>query len=178
MLCENDNAEQARAVMPTRALSAAGCSVLLIHHAGAAGERSRGGTELEGFADQLVHLQLAEPQKPDSRARTLLVRGRLTGSPTKLRMELNQDGLDYQMIEGTLKPVRSDLWAVMEALVPPEPPGWTLADFRASWPADKPCPSPDHLRVMVSRYGPKCGWRKTDAPSAAVLETDRNSGTA
>jgi hypothetical protein len=162
VLNENDNGEQQRAIMPARALTEAGACVLLVHHAGAAGERVRGATELEGFVDQLAHMQLAEPLKPDSRARTLLVRGRLTGSPVKLRIELTPDGQDYQVIEGNLKPVRSELWATMETLVPDQPPGWTLQDFRGGWPIGPRVPSAEAMRMLVHRYAKKCGWNRTD----------------
>lgn len=161
VLHENDNGEQQQAIMPARAITEAGAAVLLVHHAGAAGERGRGATELEGFVDQIAHMQLAEPTKPECRARALSVRGRLTGAPSKLRIELNQSGDDYQVVEGALRPVRSEAWAVMESLVPREPPGWTLAEFAREWPIDVRTPSQDALRVNISRYAEKSGWRRT-----------------
>lgn len=148
--------------MPLRFLSENGPGVLLYHHAGKNNTGSRGATEVRGFVDQIADLELTTPADPACRERRFIVRGRLTSSPERLTISLNEEGDDYQVVKGTLKPVRSELWAVMEALAPREPPGWTLADFRACWPEDQPCPSGDALRVMVHRYAAKAGWVRVD----------------
>ena len=110
---ENSNSEQQVALMPLRHLSEQGPAVLLMHHAGAAGVRSRGATELEGFVDQIAHLELTTPTDPSCRERKFTVRGRLTSSPERLNISLSQDGEEYQVIAGSLRPIRSGIWQTL-----------------------------------------------------------------
>ncbi len=159
---ENSNSEQQVALMPLRHLSEQGPAVLLMHHAGAAGLRSRGATELEGFVDQIAHLELTTPTDPSCRERKFTVRGRLTSSPERLNISLSQDGEDYQVITGSLRPIRSGIWQTLAGLLPTEPPGATIRELRAVWPDGQQVPGEDVIHNTLTRCGSKAGVRRTD----------------
>lgn len=158
---ENSNSEQQVALMPLRHLSEQGPAVLLMHHAGAAGLRSRGATELEGFVDQIAHLELTTPTDPSCRERKFTVRGRLTSSPERLNISLSQEGDEYQVTTGSLRPIRSGIWQTLADLLPDEPPGFTIKELRAGWP-DLVVPSEDTLIKTLTRCGSKAGVCRTE----------------
>ena len=159
---ENSNSDQQIALMPLRGISELGPAVLLMHHAGAAGLRSRGATEVEGFVDQIAHLELTTPTDPACRERRFTVRGRLTSSPERLNISLSQDGDDYQVVQGSLRPIRSGIWQTLAGLLPAEPPGFTIRELRGAWPeADLSVPSEDSILKALTRCGPKAGVCKT-----------------
>jgi len=154
---ENSNSDQQLALMPMRGLSELGPAVLLIHHAGAAGLRSRGATELEGFADQLAHLELTNPADPACRDRRFTVRGRLTSSPERLSISLTADGEEYQVLNGNLKPIRSGIWQTLAGLLPGRPPGFTIRELRGAWPQGEPVPGEEAVYTTLTRCGGKAG---------------------
>lgn len=158
---ENDNGQMQAALMPLRGMSELGPAILAVHHAGATGLRSRGASELEGFADQLAHLELTTPTDPSCRNRRLTVRGRLTTSPERLEVSLNQQGEDYQVLNGSLKPIRSAVWAMLSTLLPAEP-GFTVRELRGAWPDQRNVPSEDTIWKTLTRYGNKAGARQTE----------------
>ncbi len=131
-------------------------------NAGAAGTRFRGATELEGFVDQIAHLELTTPADPSCRERKFTVRGRLTQSPEKLRVSFNEDGMDYQVLEGNLRPIKSEIWAAIAGLLPTEPPGACIQDLRGNWPEGMTVPSQDTIGKTLSRCGERSGVRRTE----------------
>jgi hypothetical protein len=94
--------------------------------------RSRGATELEGFVDQIAHLEATTPGEPSCRDRRFTVRGRLTSSPERLQVSLNEAGDEYQVTQGSLRPIRSGIWHTLAALLPTEPPGLTIRELRGA----------------------------------------------
>ena len=159
---ENDNGEIQSAIMPLRGLSELGASVLAVHHAGATGARSRGGTELEGFFDQLAHMELTTPTDPSCRNRKLTVRGRLTSSPERIEMSLNQEGDDYQVTTGNLKPIRSGIWQSIAKLIPIGEPGITIRELRGAWYEGGEVPSENTILQTMLRCADKAGVRRSD----------------
>ena len=159
---ENSNSDQQQALMPLRGLSELGPAILLFHHAGAAGLRSRGATELEGFVDQIAHLEATNAADPSCRDRRLTVRGRLTSSPERLQVSLNEAGDDYQVTQGSLRPIRSGIWQTLATLLPPTPPGATIRELRGSWPEGEAVPGDDVIHNTLTRCGSKAGVRRTD----------------
>jgi hypothetical protein len=159
---ENNNGEMQEALMPLRGMSQLGPAILLFHHVGAAGSRSRGATELEGFADQIAQLDLTTPTDPANRNRRLTVRGRLTSSPERLEISLNQEGDDYQVLTGNLKPIRSSIWASIVKLIPTGLPGITARELRGAWHEGKEVPSENTILNTLFRCADKAGVRRTD----------------
>jgi len=159
---ENSNSEQQVALMPLRGMSELGPAVLLFHHSGAAGERSRGATELEGFVDQIAHLEWENKSDPSNRQRRLTVKGRLTSSPERLQVSLNEAGDDYQVVQGNLRPIRSGIWQTLAQLLPTEAPGISIRELQGSWPDDEDLPSEDTIWKTLTRCASKAGARQTN----------------
>lgn len=153
---ENDNGEIQGALMPLRGITELGAAVLGIHHAGAGGGRSRGGTEVEAFPDQLLHMELTTPTDPSCRNRKLTVRGRMAAQE-RIEMALTQEGDDYQVLTGNIRPIRSGHWRTIMEMLPDEPPGLTIREMRGLWPDGEDVPSQDVIWQTVSRHADKAG---------------------
>ena len=162
VILENDNGQMQQALMPLRQISQPGPAVALWHHMGAAGERMRGATELEGFVDQVVEFVSPAPKDRTVRERKLTVRGRLTSSPETITASLNDAGDDYQLLSGSLRPIRSGIWRQLAQLLPTEAPGATIRELRGSWPEGEVVPGDDVIHNTLTRCGSKAGVRRTD----------------
>jgi hypothetical protein len=159
---ENSNSQEQQALMPLRGMSQLGPAILLHHHVGAAGLRTRGATELEAFVDVTAQLDLTTPTDPTCRNRKFTVKGRLTSSPERLEISLSQDGFDYQVLTGNLKPIRSSIWAEIARLLPTETPGITIEQLRRAWPDSESAPSHNTILQTLTRCGDKAGIRRSD----------------
>jgi hypothetical protein len=157
---ENDNAKEAAALMPLRQLCESGASLALVHHFGAERNGPRGGTELRGFPDVLADLHLYKQGEFVNRRRILKIRGRLNAAPSQLVMELNAAGDDYFIIEGAIESGLPTLWAVLQTLIPSQPPGWSAQEFRQHWPSS-PAPEQKRLLPVVADNWQSAGWQRS-----------------
>jgi hypothetical protein len=146
--------------MPLRQLSEAGAAVLLMHHFGSERSGPRGGTELRAFPDLLLDMYLANPTDPCNRRRTLKVRGRLVPTPGVVTVELNEEGTDYDVIDGDLAAGKPSQWTVLQGLVPGQPPGFSISEFLACWPAAGK-PADTNVTNLVKRKWEGAGWQRT-----------------
>jgi hypothetical protein len=160
LLDENDNAKVAEALMPLRQLSEAGAAVLIVHHFGSERSGPRGGTELRAFPDLLLDMYLANPADPTNRRRTLKVRGRLVPTAGVVTVELNEEGTDYEIVEGDLAAGKPSRWQKLQELVPGQPPGFSVADFCQHWPEDEQ-PDAGNVTNLIKRKWEAAGWQRT-----------------
>jgi hypothetical protein len=157
---ENDNVQLRTALMPVRRLSTAGAAVVVVHHVGKALNGPRGGTELQGLPDQLVELELYDPNDKDNPRRWLKSHGRL-GRGIKKLIELNADGSDYTVRDGAASNGQGNIWSVLSGLVPTEPPGYTAEEFRGAWPNDG-VPTLSSINKSLKQHWEEAGWQRAE----------------
>jgi hypothetical protein len=80
-------------------------------------------------------------------------------------MSLNEEGRDYQVTSGNLKPIRSGIWQTVTGLLTPFEPGVTVREIRMNWP-DANVPTEDTILTTLKRYGDKAGIRRSDTKPA------------
>lgn len=115
---------------------------------------------LMGFADQLVALKRPEGD-PDSTQRILKCIGRL-GEPLEQTIELR--GSEYVTLGTKLDIERAGRRAALQAILPPEPPGLTVEEIMARWPAGEKAPAERTLRRFMADWLNKDGAGTKDDP--------------
>jgi hypothetical protein len=108
-------------------------------------------------------MELVTPTDSSCRERKLTVRGRLTSAPERLTVSLNEAGDNYQVTQGSLKPIRSGIWQTLAGILPTEEPGFTVRELRGAWPdSETSVPGDDVIHNTLTRCGRKAGVRHTD----------------
>lgn len=92
-------------------------------------------------------------------------------------MSLADDGQDYQVLEGNLRPIRSEIWAAMVELLPAEPPGVTIRELRGAWPDGMVAPSETTLLNTLLRCSDKAGVCRTEGKPARWWKATTQFGT-
>ncbi len=137
---ENDAGEVTAALMELYPL-AEQAAVLCDHHlrkgGGAEGTGSRGSGALTSFVDTIVEMTRVNPNDPNDRKRLLTGYGRDEETPTELVIELNDDGNDYTCLGDGPSVQTADIGAVLDEVLPDQPPGFCWDDIKAGWPNDK-----------------------------------------
>lgn len=113
--CENDAAGLMEALLPLQHLTAAGMSVLLVHHPrkgkATAGQAARGSGALTSFVDLMIEMYWFDHAGDVAeRRRRLLAFSRFQATPPHLVIELNAEGVDY-LVHGDYQEVAfADHW--------------------------------------------------------------------
>lgn len=161
---ENANSQMLAFLRPLLRLKDAGTGTLLITHPpkGHTGDdfNVRGASALMGFADQLVALKRPEGDS-ESTQRILKCIGRL-GEPLEQTIEL-RDG-EYITLGTKLNIERAKRRATMRGILPEEPPGLTIEEMIARWPADRKAPTARTLRRHLADWLNKDGSGTKDDP--------------
>lgn len=161
---ENANSQMLAFLRPLLRLKDVGTGTLLITHPpkGHTGDdfNVRGASALMGFADQLMALKRPEGD-PDSTQRILKCIGRL-GEPLEQTIDL-RDG-EYITLGTKLDMQRAQRRASLRAILPSEPPGITVEEMIAKWPAGQKPPAERTLRRCLADWLNKDGTGTKDDP--------------
>lgn len=135
---ENDNAQLAQAFSPLRSITEQGAAVLAVMHPPkgedvAVGQMTRGGGQSMSFADILIEMRLFSPKDATDTKRILSVKGRFGVHEQVVEFE---EGFGYSSV-GTRQEVhRHERRVLIFQALPTEPPGYTVEEVLANWPAD------------------------------------------
>jgi len=147
---------------PERAAAlVAGAGVLLVHHPrkgeGDQAQASRGSGALPGFVDVIVELRRFNPQDPSDTRRKLTGYGRYAEVPPEMVIDLTPQG--YRMLgqPGTVH--AQGMRAIIEGLLPGEPPGMTVEQVLEQWP-EATRPGERHLRNVLNRGAEDELWER------------------
>jgi RecA-family ATPase len=128
-----------------RRLTAAGVSVLVLHHprrgSSAAGESARGGAAAREFVDILVEMSRLTSPLSDDRRRKLTGFSPYPQTPRRLVIELSPDGTDYTAV-GDVGDAAADLddgWPLLLRVLEEAGQPLTRQEILTGWP-------PDHRR--------------------------------
>jgi hypothetical protein len=148
---ENDAAEVERALMPLHGLTAAGAAVKMVHHLrkgdGAEATGSRGSGVLPATADTILELRRFRPDDDQDRRRVLTGYGRWDATPAEVVVALQPDGKGYTA-EGDRQHVAGkEITAAVSAILPVDPPGWTIQEIQDNW---KPGSPPQRAKLLAA----------------------------
>jgi hypothetical protein len=152
---ENSAGALLECLTPLQRLSAAGMSVLLLHHPRKgktlAGQAARGSGALPSFVDIIIEMgHYAHPDDLDRRRR-LVAFSRHDDTPRHLLIELNDDGTDYVVLQSGLEAALGDSWpAVLHALMEAQSK-LTRQEILENWSPDYHKPDSTTLWRWLSR---------------------------
>jgi hypothetical protein len=143
------------ALTPLRRLTAAGMSVLILHHPRKGetrpGQAARGSGSLAGFVDILVEMHWVGRPTSDDRRRLLLGYSRYEETPRSRVIELTADGKDY-VSHGSGPDEGDDPgWAVLRSILAGVGEGLTRREIRGRWPAGLKAPEQSTLWHWLER---------------------------
>ena len=144
---ENEATAILDALQPLAQLTAAGQSVLLVHHPrkkeSAPGLAARGSGALASAVDILVEMKLPPGSVPQDRRRKLSAWSRFEETPCERIIELSPDGTDYteRQLE-TADDRREDYVAMVEHLLTCPARQLTRRQLLNEWPKKSPTPHP------------------------------------
>jgi AAA domain len=148
---ENDAAEVERALMPLHGLTAAGAAVKMVHHLrkgdGAEATGTRGSGVLPATADTILELRRFRPDDDQDRRRVLTGYGRWDATPAEVVVTLQADGRGYTAEGDRQHVVGKEITAKVSALLPVEPPGWTIQEIQDNW---KPGSPPQRAKLLAA----------------------------
>jgi hypothetical protein len=135
------------ALQPLSRLTAAGLSILLLHHPrkveGAPGSAARGSGALCAAVDLLIEMKLPASSQPQERRRKLFAWSRYDETPRERVIELSADGTDY--VESHIEVVDAqaqDFVAMVEHLLTCPPRKRSRRQLLDDWPKRVPVPNP------------------------------------
>jgi hypothetical protein len=133
------------AMLPLRALSQRGVSVLLLHHPAKGdplpGQAARGTGALASFTD--INLEMSWHNRGDAndRRRRILSQSRFEETPRQLVIELNETATDY-LVHGDFDGDEfTQNWGLLHMVLEDARDKRTRQQLRADWPEDFSCPS-------------------------------------
>lgn len=143
---ENQSSAIQDVLHPLERLTAAGQSVLLLHHPrkgeSAPGQSSRGSGALCASVDVLMEMKLPPNSQPQDRRRKLLAWSRFDETPRERVIELSTDGTDYCESQIDTDTHREDYVATVEHLLTCPPRKLTRMQLLKHWPKKSPAPHP------------------------------------
>jgi hypothetical protein len=129
---ENSAAEVNTALMPIRAISQTGASVILVHHdrksGGSHGEGARGSSALCGFPEALVQLRRYRDEPGETRRKLLYV-GRFDGTEPQVILDCIADR--YRVLGAAESVEDNDLVQQVLDLLPPDGEGVSYEQIRS-----------------------------------------------
>jgi hypothetical protein len=136
-------------------LTAAGVSVLLLHHprkcTRAAELEPRGSGALPGFVVVLMELDGRRPGAADDRRRRLRAVSRYEGTPAERLIELTADGTDYALVADAGSEEFVGGWAVLRTVLEDARRKLTRRQALEAWPEDYPKPAVATLWTWLER---------------------------
>jgi hypothetical protein len=147
---ENSAAAMMAYLLPLQRLTAAGISVLLVHHPrkgpSQAGQAARGSGALCGFVDVLLEMYWhGRPTDPDRRRR-LYGYSRHEETPQQVTIELTADGTDYRLCDDVEdNDDFAEHWHALVQVFEDAVTKLTRLEILAGWP--KECARPDKATV-------------------------------
>lgn len=152
---ENDSATLLEALTPLEDLTAAGLSVLLLHHCRKNqtldGQAARGSSALPAFVDIHVEMHWYGRSVDSDRRRKLVAHSRHPETPRQLIIELQPDGLDYLVHGDFEEDALTHGLQVLLAALEPARTKLTRPEILAAWPADHAKPSEKTLWRWLDR---------------------------
>jgi hypothetical protein len=144
---ESQSTMMLEALQPLDRLTAAGISVLLLHHPrkveGTPGSAARGSGALCAAVDLLVEMKLPQGCLPQERRRKLFAWSRYEETPRERVIELSEDGTDY--VESAIEVVderAQDYVAMVEHLLTCPARKLSRKQLLDGWPKKVPIPHP------------------------------------
>lgn len=140
---------------PLHRLTAAGLSVLLLHHtrkgATTAGQAARGTGALGGFVDILMELHWHTTAADDDRRRRLLSWSRYEQTLRQRVLELTPDGLDYVSRGDFAQQEYADSWELLQQVLWSGTQKLTRQEIYQRWPKGERRPSDATLGRWLQR---------------------------
>lgn len=151
---ENHARRMLETLLPLGALTRRGVAVLLLHHPTKAkrrvGEAARGSGALLGHVD--ISIEMRRPGgNPLSRRRRLLAFSRHAETARHLSIELNAEGMDYQVLPGAVECGFQAGWPALRLVLANAPQKLTREDILAEWPIQHRKPKAATLWRWLSR---------------------------
>jgi hypothetical protein len=150
---ENNAVIMLTGLAPLQRLTAAGATVLILHHPRKADGMPRGSGALPGVADILMELGGPQPGAGDDRRRSLRAVGRFPGGPIDVRIELNAAGTDYTVLPAVDPGAEAFTagWPVLRQVLEDARERLTRQQILAEWPEDHPAPGLTQLWAWLDR---------------------------
>jgi len=152
---ENDAGLMKEALLPLRALTAAGVAVLLVHHTSkkeaVEGQRARGTGALGAHVEITLEMGYCGRPSESDRRRKLTAQSHFDETPRQRVIELDEVGTDYlsrgDFAEEEFRRCWEDLAAVLAGAAEP----LTCRQIQADWPEGSPRPSQPTLSRWLAR---------------------------
>jgi hypothetical protein len=153
---ENSSCAILDALQPFERLTAAGQSVLLLHHPrkgeNAPGQAARGSGALCSNVDILLEMKLPPACQPQDRRRKLFAWSRYDQTPRERVIELSSDGTDYfESRFDSPEDRNQEYLEIVQHLLANPPRQLTRQQLLTHWPADLPTPHPTMLWKALTR---------------------------
>lgn len=159
---ENNAAAMIESLQPLSRLTAAGQSVLLLHHPRKNDSSPRGSGVLQSFVDILLQLEMPRVAQLGDRQRWLRGSGRFVETPAERLIELTPDGLDYRLVDDVGAAEFASGWDQLRAAFGEMSEPITRQEILGCWPSERRRPSPHTIwnwleravsRGLVTRVG-------------------------
>jgi hypothetical protein len=152
--CENNAVVVQEALQPLRMLTREGMAVLLLHHPRRGdppvGQAARGSGAFDGFPDVCVEMRHPGGD-PFTRRRVLHALSRRPQTPRNLLIELNAEGMDYEVIAAADTDDFRGNWDTVVMVLEEAHHPLTRHEILAEWPSDFPKPAEITLWKWLSR---------------------------
>jgi hypothetical protein len=152
---ENSAGVMMESLLPLQRLTAAGLSVLLVHHPrkgkNLVAQAARGSGALAGFVDILIEMSYYSRPGDADRRRRLRAFSRHEQTPRQLVIELSTDGNDYLARSDIAEEDLGESWQGLQLLLEEAVTKLTRQEILERWPADFPAPAPPTLWRVLDR---------------------------
>lgn len=152
---ENDAIQVLDALLPLNQITQAGAGLLVVHHPrksdAGEGRATRGSGAFPGHVDVILEFRRFDPSRGDDRRRLIKAFSRFDETPDEQVIELADHG--YRVLGSKGDVGREDRLAVIQGLLPAEPPGRTVEEILGDW-TDDPKPGERQLRGDLNEGTP------------------------
>jgi hypothetical protein len=126
-------------LLPLRALTDAGVSILLLHHPAKGvnlpGQAARGTGAMQGHVDILIEMYyFGRPEDDADRRRRLLAFSREEATRRHMVIELTADGADYLVPDGPMEEASAECWSVVTIVLEAASERLTQQQILEQWP--------------------------------------------
>jgi hypothetical protein len=153
--CENDAGLMMEALMPLRALTAAGLAVLLVAHTSkketVEGLRARGTGALGDHVNIGLELGYCRRPSEDDRRRKLTAQSHFDETPRQRIIELDEAGTDYHSRGDFAEEEFQRHWDELAVVLAGAEQPLTCRQIRADWPEQSPRPPQPSLSRWLAR---------------------------
>jgi hypothetical protein len=167
MRSENDAGEMLRTLLPLRALTDRGMSVLVLHHPRKGpvvpGQAARGSGALSGFADVIIEMSGVSIRRPHDRRGQLRAYSRQAETPPAWVIEWSADGGDYRGLGESVEPSFEQGWPVVKEIFENACGTMTRRQILQEWPTEALRPTMNTLWKWLQRAAKEGLVRKDGA---------------